>query len=108
MIKKTRTSNPRAARPKMSAVHSRNACPTRLPLVLFLLALPPAVQAGDYTYTTNSGTIAITGNSGPGGAVIIPSTIDGLPVTSIGVNAFRYCRSLAGVTIGTNVTTIEG
>ena len=37
-----------------------------------------------YTYTTNNGTITITGYTGPGGAVTIPGTINGLPVTSIG------------------------
>ena len=34
--------------------------------------------------TTNNGTITITGYTGPGGAVTIPGTINGLPVTSIG------------------------
>ena len=47
------------------------------------LALPAAVQA-QFTYTTNNGTITITGYTGSGGAVTIPGTINGLPVTSIG------------------------
>ena len=38
----------------------------------------------EFNYTTNNGTITITGYTGPGGAVTIPSTINGLPVTSIG------------------------
>ena len=42
-----------------------------LPLLL-LLTLPAAVQAEDYTYTTNAGTITITKYIGPGGAVTIP------------------------------------
>ena len=49
-----------------------------LPLLL-LLALPAAMQA-QYTYTTHNGTTPITGYSGPGGEVTIPSTLDGLPV----------------------------
>ena len=59
-----------------------------LPLLL-LLALPAAVQA-QFTYTTNNGAITITGYTGPGGAVTIPSTINGLPVTSIGDQAFVF------------------
>ena len=52
-------------------------------LPLLLLALPAVVQA-QYTYTTNNGAITITGYTGPGGAVTIPSMTNGLPVTSIG------------------------
>ena len=37
-----------------------------------------------YLYTVNNGTITITGYTGSGGAITIPSTINGLPVTSIG------------------------
>ena len=51
--------------------------------------LPTAVQA-QFTYVTNNGTITITGGSGgcPSGALTIPDTINGLPVTSIGDWAF--------------------
>ena len=75
-------------------------------LLLLLLTLPAAVQAEDYTYTTNNGTITITGYTGPGGAVTIPSTINGLPVTSIGDWAFDDCTSLTSVTIPNSVTSI--
>jgi hypothetical protein len=44
--------------------------------------------AAQFTYTTNSGTITITGYTGPGGDVAIPHTITGLPVTSVGDEAF--------------------
>src|SRR5450830_1721029 len=75
--------------------------------VLFLLATTAAVQAADYTYTTNSdNTITITGYTGSGGAVTIPSTINGLPVTSIGNGAFAGFTSLASVTIPNGVTSI--
>jgi hypothetical protein len=59
-----------------------------------------------YTYTTNNGTITITGYTGSGGAVTIPDTINGLPVTTIGSGAFQNYSSLTNVTIGTNVTSI--
>ena len=49
---------------------------------ILLLALPVALQA-QFNFTTNNGTIAITKYTGPGGDVTIPSTTNGLPVTSI-------------------------
>ena len=54
-------------------------------IFLLLLLLPTVTQAQDFTYTTNNGTITITGYIGPGGVVTIPETINDLPVTSIGV-----------------------
>src|SRR5437899_8910573 len=79
---------------------------TRL-LPLLLLTLPAVVQAEDYTYTTNDdGTITIAGYTGPGGAVTIPETINGLPVTSIGFGAFYTCGTLTSVTIPNSVTSI--
>ena len=44
---------------------------------------------------------------GYGGDVIIPSMIDGLPVTSIGVGTFAYCTSLTSVTIPNSVISIR-
>ena len=43
-------------------------------LAAALLALPAVVQA-QFNYTTNNGTITITGYAGPGGDVTIPDTI---------------------------------
>ena len=75
----------------------------RLPLLLLLL-LPAAVQA-QFSYVTNNGTITITGYTGPDGAVTIPSAINGLPVTTIGNEAFSY-TSLTSITIPNTVTSI--
>jgi len=82
------------------AAHTR----TLLPLLL-LGTLPAAVRA-QFNYEVNNGTIAITGYTGPGGAVTIPDTIAKLPVTSIGGGAFYNCTSLTSVTIPNRVTSI--
>jgi hypothetical protein len=86
----------------------RTACARRLLPLLLLLTLPAVVQGGDYTYTTNNGTITITRYMGPGGAVIIPSAINGYPVTSIGSTMFFSSHSSpSSVTIPNSVTGIE-
>jgi BspA type Leucine rich repeat region (6 copies) len=74
-------------------------------LAAALLALPAAVQA-QFTYTTANGAITITGYTGSGGVVTIPSTINGLPVTGIGADAFYESWNLTSVTIGNSVTSI--
>jgi hypothetical protein len=82
----------------------RNLIQTCL-LVAALLALPAVVQA-QFTYTIANGAITITGYTGPGGTVIIPDTINGLPVTGIGAQAFNGRSSLTSVTIPDNITNI--
>ena len=82
----------------------RTACAMRLLPLLLLLALPALARAEDYTYSANNGTITITTYTGSGGSVTIPSTITGLPVTSIGGAAFYSCTSLTSVTIPNSVT----
>src|ERR1039457_664600 len=69
-----------------------------------LLALPATVQA-QFTFTTNNGTITITGYTGLGGVVTIPSTTNGWPVTSIGDYAFQH-SVLSSVIIPDSVTSI--
>jgi hypothetical protein len=75
-------------------------------LLLLWLTLPAVVQA-QFNYTTNNGTITIAEYTGPGGAVTIPSTINGLPVTSIGQEAFYQCTNMTSITIPDSVTSIE-
>src|SRR5687767_8739555 len=82
----------------------RTACVARLwPLLLWLLLTLPAVVQAQFSYTTNNGTITITGYTGPGGAVVIPATINGRPVTRIGDQAFYYETSVTGITIPNSV-----
>jgi hypothetical protein len=74
-------------------------------IALLLLASPIAGQA-QYICTTNNGAITITGYTGPGGAVVIPATINGFPVISIGDYAFSDIYNLTSVTIPNSVTSI--
>jgi hypothetical protein len=76
------------------------------PLWIALLLLPPAVAQAQFTFTTNNGGLTITGYTGPPWAVIIPSTTNGYPVTSIGQGAFFECTRLTNVNIPDSVTSI--
>lgn len=67
-----------------------------------------ANQDSDYNYTVNAkGEANITGYTGAGGAIIIPSTLGGYPTLVIGNNAFAYHQSITSVTIPNSVTTIS-
>ena len=59
-----------------------------------------------FTYTTANNQATITGYTGTGGVVIIPASIDGVPVTAIGDNAFKGSISLTTVGIPASVTSI--
>jgi hypothetical protein len=103
---KTQTLISRITWPKTMAGRLITACATR-PLPLLLLLMLPAVVQAQFNYTNTNGTITITKYTGSGGAVTIPSTIDGLPVTSIGSHAFASNSSLTSVTIPNSVTSIR-
>lgn len=83
----------------------------------------------EYVINTTQGYVAITGYSGSATDIVIPSEIEGYPVTTIGAkcfyyneeiisitipdsvtyidkNAFDFCKSLSNVVIGNNVKTI--
>jgi alpha-tubulin suppressor-like RCC1 family protein len=60
----------------------------------------------DFNSTINNGEVTITGYTGTGGVVEIPATIGGLPVTTIGQNAFQSKSSVTSVVIPNGVTTI--
>jgi hypothetical protein len=86
-------------------------------LLPLLLALPSVMQAqyyytnsyGIWSYTPNTGPVTITGDTNIplNGVVVIPNTINGYSVTSIGNSAFYDLTSLTNVTIGTNVTCLS-
>ena len=77
-------------------------------ILLTLLAIPlHAADVSDLTFDTSGGTISITDcDTGASGTLIIPETIEGKPVTSIGVDAFFECEFLTSITIPEGVTSI--
>ena len=62
------------------------------------MALPGIVRAqaplyeAPFYYTIDSGVITITGYNGSGGSVVIPYTINGLLVTSLGKGVTHYAE----------------
>ena len=81
-------------------------------LSVFTLSVAAETRSGDYTYTLaldspESGyTATITQYSGTATDVVIPSEIDGYPVTEIGQGAFQYMKALRSVTIPESVKVI--
>jgi len=76
-------------------------------LLVSIALIVQADQFGDFTYTTNDAGITITGYTGTGGAVAIPGTIEGVPVTRIGDLLFAFNTNITSITIPENVTGID-
>ena len=99
-------------------------------LLVLLLTAKAAAQSQDFSYITNNGEITITGYTGPGGTVSVPSAINQLPVTGLGPDAFlsgsqmtslslpstlksiavfefQYCANLTSITVDAQNTTYE-
>src|SRR5262245_13883057 len=90
-------------------MHAANRCHRNsytLPIIYLLLLVAPLGAQAQYSYTTNNGAVTITQYTGPGGAVVIPANISGLPVTSIGDFAFYSNTNLTNVQIPNGVTNI--
>ena len=77
-------------------------------LASILLTAPLfALTSGNFTYSVSNGNATIKGfSTSYSGALTIPSTLGGYPVTSIGDWAFGYCSSLTSVAIPEGVTKI--
>ncbi|CAA6678129.1 MULTISPECIES: leucine-rich repeat domain-containing protein [unclassified Lentimonas] len=66
-----------------------------------------AADVSDLTYVIDEDSITITDcYAYASGELVIPETIESMPVTSIGDSAFEYCRRLTSVTIPESVISI--
>jgi hypothetical protein len=70
--------------------------------------VPVTTGETDFAINTTGGNVTITGYTGTGGAVVIPATIEGNPVTGIGGGAFLGKSSITSITIPGTVTSIGG
>lgn len=66
-----------------------------------------AVNGIVYNILGNNAEVSVTGYIGIGGALTIPATLGGLPVTDIGISAFQNKTLLTGVVIPDTVTNIS-
>jgi len=62
------------------------------------------VMDNDFDYIVDLGAVAITRYRGAGGAVVVPAEIAGLPVFSIGKNAFKGKTDLVSVVLPPRVS----
>lgn len=61
---------------------------------------------GQLTYVTNNGVLTLTGYTGPGGSVVVPSVINGRPVIAVASQAFGNSSVLTGMTLPNTVTNL--
>ena len=84
----------------------------RFVILVIVLLLPRGAEAQDFTYLVSNGNITITGYNGSGSKVVIPSTINGLPVTAIGDFTFfnpfpgTFNTTMTSITIPRGITSI--
>jgi hypothetical protein len=86
-----------------SYIKKSSVLPVLVAVVAVLVACPSQAQ---FTYTTNNGTITITGYTGTNGEVTIPGQINSARVTAIGDNAFAGNTNLTSVVIPNSVASI--
>ena len=76
-------------------------------LITLAFASLHAADVNDLTYNVGENFVSITGcDTAASGALVIPDSIEGKPVTRIGTAAFSDCTGLTGVTIPGSVSHI--
>ncbi len=93
----------------LGGIASTRESVTRITALCFALALwafSVTPVFGQFTYITNGGSILISGYTGSGGSVIIPSTANGMPVVGISDNAFYNKSTITSVYIPSSVISI--
>jgi len=78
-----------------------------LGILMFCVINASAATYGNLTYSITNGEATITDcNTSASGTLVIPDTLGGYPVTTIGYGAFKDCTSLTSITIGNSVTSV--
>ena len=101
---------------KTEKANFRTAAKRTLAILLMLLLLFTAFPApllpvnaettDGFYYDVNNGEATITDYIGSATELVVPSVLDGYPVTKIGEFAFSYCELVKSITIPEGVTTI--
>ena len=104
----------KGTRPMKTSILHHSSTPFLIPAALAALILPPTLRAYtetvngiEWTYTVSDGKASVDSGSSEStavpkstkGAITIPATLGGYPVTSIGDHVFRGCSELTSVTI---------
>jgi hypothetical protein len=63
-------------------------------------------EADGFCYTVSRGEVTIMAYTGDEQDVVIPESINGMPVTQIGVNALKECENLTSVILPDNIVNI--
>ena len=79
---------------------------TSISFLLSLVLLASPSTRAQFNLVTNGGGITISGYTGSGGAIVIPSTTNGMPVVAVGMAAFFNKPSVTSITIPGSVTNI--
>jgi hypothetical protein len=91
------------ARAAVRGFKARTLVPGLLTLACLLVAARATAQVN---YAISGGTAYVTSSPGASGNIVIASTFNGYPVTSIASAAFSRCTNLTSVTIPASVTRI--
>jgi alpha-tubulin suppressor-like RCC1 family protein len=100
------TCAPGAAGARTAVFHIASNDANENPFDIALTGMGVDLSGFDYTGEITNETITITGYKLPGGVVVVPDTLAGLPVTGIAANAFQNNLNLTRITIPDSITSI--
>jgi uncharacterized ParB-like nuclease family protein len=93
--------------PTPAPVALKPATSLATPIVPPKQSAPVPVPTGLEYQVKTGGTVTITKYSSTAASVVIPSAIEGKPVTAIGSKAFRDCSGLTSVSLPAGITSIS-